>query len=61
MALPREEFLRVFPHADPDKNRFQELESWMDSRYEPASAGVNLSGYRLMKRKGGEFAARVNP
>jgi hypothetical protein len=60
MPLTREEFLRVFPNGGDYSNRFANVEDWIESQYRVTSVpSVNLSGYRLMKRKGGEFVSQA--
>ncbi|MGH9657970.1 MAG: hypothetical protein ACRD96_05460, partial [Bryobacteraceae bacterium] len=52
LDVPPEELRRVFPSADPNF-RFDLVEDWLKSNYEPAGAPP-VSGYVLMRRAGGE-------
>lgn len=48
LPLSEEEYLRVFPSADPSTVHFRELEGWIDSHYAPAEPAVEFAGYRLL-------------
>ena len=62
MPLTRDEFLRVFPSGGAYSNRFEDVENWMDTNYEPSEGpSVNLFGYRLMRRKGSESVRNYLP
>ncbi|MBX9602278.1 MAG: hypothetical protein K2X35_14820 [Bryobacteraceae bacterium] len=51
LALPREEFLRVFPSAGSLDNRFAALESWIETHYPLVVPPVTVAGYTLRARR----------
>jgi hypothetical protein len=51
LTLPREEFLRVFPHASNLDWRFNTLENWLQENYQLVeNPPVTVFGYQLWRR-----------
>lgn len=49
--LSRAEFLRVFPHAASQGERFPMIEAWREREYVPVEPAVTVAGYRLYERR----------
>ncbi len=47
LSLSREEYLRVFPNANPDSVSYEGVEQWLSQCYRPAGTAA-VSGYKLM-------------
>jgi hypothetical protein len=47
----RQDFLSRFPGGVGKSERFPRIEGWVEAHYEVVQPVVNLSGYKLMRRK----------